>query len=200
MSSPIQIGITTNAAAVIRQVENLPPTMAQKIAVAMDQENELTTGAIQAKHLTGAGPFPVEQHRLGVRSNRYRLSLRPSKAVVAGNNIESAIGTNLRGYPRAHEFGFVGTVTVRAHLARHHALDVFNLRGRTVKGYQIPGIGKGDRKTRVAEGFVTIRAHAMKMNIPARAPISTGIQERAPNYRRAVSAAILAAWQQPPAP
>lgn len=91
-----------------------PETLKRVVAKGLTRGTLLLVGQIQAKHLTGKGPFPVAQHKLGVISGRLRQSLRGTPARIEGDNVVSSIGTVV-SYARAHEFGFSGRVNVRAH-------------------------------------------------------------------------------------
>lgn len=189
MSEAINIGLDSNAAEIGAKLDAFPAEMANAIAATLDHENELTIGQIQTRKLSRRGPTT-----LGVISNRLRLSIRRTDAIVQGMVIDSAIGSNVK-YMGVHEFGFHETVLVREHRARHHALDVFSVRGKIIPGWQMTDLGTGKHgKSRIAEGFVTVRAHHMTMNIPARAPIRTTIAERSADYRAAISNAIINAW------
>ncbi len=52
---------------------------------------------IQAKRLTGKGPFPVSQHKLGVVSGRLRQSIQATEARIEGDSVISSIGTAAAG-------------------------------------------------------------------------------------------------------
>jgi phage gpG-like protein len=112
----------------------------------MTKSLEIVTGRIQEKRLSGKGPFPVEEHRLGQVTQQLTRSTRstPAKVTSTGTQavIEGSIGASVR-YAAVHEFGFLGEVQVKA----------FKRKGRSVKAYQ------------------------RRMNIRARAPFQTGINE-----------------------
>ena len=183
----IEIELTSNAQDVVAHLREFPPMMLQAIARAMDLENELTVGHIQAAHLTGRGPFPVEEHKLGVISDRLRPSVRPSPAEIEGQSVISAIGSNV-AYAGGHEHGVDRMVTVAAHQRR---LSIGNGKAKV-------WFDKGGHVRKAAAGKVAtgqVREFQRHMRMPARAPITTGIQERAPNYSRSISAAIISAWE-----
>ena len=191
MSTQIKIQLDPQAERIIAGLQTLPTRMVGYIAAAMNQENLRTVSHIQAKHLTGIGPFPVEEHRLGVVTNRLRQSLRASEAQqVSGGKIESAIGSNVK-YAAIHEFG--GRIHKPARQAKvRHRLDA---RGNLVKqlgNANLLVFAKGNN-TRARETQVEIPAHDVDM--PERAPIRTGIAECLPNYSRTISAHIVAAWK-----
>lgn len=104
--------LTPDVEAALRGLK--PDALRKAIARGMHRGTLLIKGRIEAQRLTGKGPFPVSQHRLGVVSGRLRQSLRMSGPVVSGDTITTSIGTNVE-YAAAHEFGFNGSVKVRAH-------------------------------------------------------------------------------------
>ncbi len=186
MSEFIQIDVTSNAQEVLLRVKGFPPRMALAVAKALDEENELTVGYIDAQKLSRRGPTT-----LGVRSNRLRSSVRASKATVSGAVINSAIGSNVV-YAGAHEYGFDGNVTVRSFFRKNHRSDQ-----SSASAEFNPKTGKIRKiKPRLAASGVShVRSFNRHMRIPERAPIRTGIRERSPRYSAAISAAIVAAWE-----
>lgn len=173
----LAINITTNAAQAAAQLRGAPKRMIAGIKRALDEENQYTKGHIETAKLSVRGP-----KTLGVRSNRLRESVNATKAVAVADGITSSIGSNVK-YAGVHERGFTGTVQVSSHRRKFSAFDVHS-RGP-----------RGGRGKKVASGVVFVRAHAMKMNLPAREMFRTGIEERTQNYAASVSAAIVAAWQ-----
>lgn len=176
MPGSFQIPITSNAAEIAAKLGTFPSKMGAAIVRVLNEENELTVADIAQNKLSQRGP-----KTLGVVDNRLRPSVRKSDAVVSGAETISGIGSNV-GYLAPHEFGFKGTVRVKAHKRRIIAYDRYRQTrgGNFVKTQSgIPGV---------------IRAHSMQMNLPERAPIRSTIAERAPRYTEAISAGILAAW------
>ena len=174
MSTEIQIA--SNAKEVLAQVQGFPKEMSAAIARTLDKQNELSVGYIQKTKLSQRGPTT-----LGVITNRLRGSIRKSNAVVRGDAVESAIGSNV-AYAGVHEFGFDGTVNVKSFSRSNHRGDQFTVSKR------------GSRK-QTASGVSFVRSFQRHMRMPARAPIQTGIAERSANYTEAISAAIVAAWE-----
>jgi phage gpG-like protein len=175
----VRVKITTDAAKVVAKLDAFPRKMALEIAAAMDKENQLTVGHIVATKLTSAGP-----QFLNRRTGRLGGSARASEAVVTGNNVSSAIGTNVR-YGAVHEFGFRGTVAVKAHRRKDPAGDRYKRSGT-----------RRSIRMKSASGVAFVRAHSRHVNFPARKMFETGVGERVEAYSTAVSAAILRAWQQ----
>ena len=190
----INIGIDSNAEQACRQLGEFPPPMLRAIAHAMDAENELTKGWIEFQHLTAPGataPLPASEHRLRTVSHRLKESMRKSDAVIQGQAVESTIGSNVI-YAAPHEFGFDGIVTVAAHQRRlpigaGKAGVVMDAAGHIKRDRWGKPLKKEARFGQVCE----FKRH---MRLPARAPITTGIQERAANYSRSISSAIVEAW------
>lgn len=149
----------------------------------MDTQNQFTVDAIAEKRLSGKGPFPVEQHRLGERTHRLRPSLRRTNSVVTGGAVEGSIGTNVE-YAGVHEFGFEGEVTVAGHARKRFAMQTF------------VGVGKRNPRRKVRKADVTVGAFKRHMKVLARAPITTGVEERIPATGLAVSRAIVTAWEE----
>lgn len=105
---------------------------------------------------------------LGVISNRLRGSARAVAAVVRGSSVESGIGSNVK-YAGVHEFGS-RPYTIRPKSARF-------LRFATPRG-------------------VVFARQVNHPGLPARAPFSTGIEERSENYSTALAEAIEEAWSK----
>lgn len=204
------VELTSNAQAVLETAERIPDELAEAIAKAMDTENQLTVGHIVKTKLSRRSATT-----LGVVTNRLRGSLRATKSKAKSREVTSSIGSNVR-YAGVHEFGFRGTVTVGAFTRRNPRGDKFNFlaRGKAsrdagiVNDYNISrkmaealgGFGKGGRARiflkKTSSGVSFVKAHKRKLNFPARAMVSTGIEERAENYQRTLSAAIEEAWSK----
>ena len=203
MSDSIQIQLAPAAVALLRSSDTWPAQVLQALRKSTDLQNELTVGHIQATRLSGKGPFPVDEGRLGVVTNRLRSSLRPAAATVNGTQIESSLGSNVR-YAGAHEFGFEGSVTVRAHTRTNPRADLVSFRGQQGRRDALAGafltasgrIRKG--VVPVASAVVSVRQHTAQRSVPARAPIRHGIEDRAADYGRAYSAAIITALRPTP--
>lgn len=200
MTDPLIISLSPEAVQLLRNAPAWPARMRAAMIRATDLQNELTVGHIQSERLTGTGPFPVEQGKLGVVTNRLRGSVRPAKATASGMTINSSIGTNVV-YAGAHEFGFSGSVTVRAHTRTDARFDVLEHRGgtgtRLALGDSVKTAG-GNLKSgvkKIASGVVTVREHTADLNIPARAPIRRGINDRLSDYGSSLSTAVVESFR-----
>lgn len=138
----------------------------------------------QKERFTGNGPFPVSENRLGVVSGRMRRAIYARAATITADGYEAKIGAAVE-YFAAHEFGFNGTVQVPQHQREAYSVNRA-ARTRTSK--------KGKEFSVRANQFSvlpgSVRAHARKVNIPARKPMRTAIEQHG---ARILSAAIKAA-------
>ena len=182
MSEGLQIELSQDAKDIIARL-GATDWLLRAVAVELNRQNQFTVDAIAEQRLTGKGPFPVSEHRLGERTHRLRPSLRRTQAEVSGSSVTGSIGTNVV-YAAAHEFGVEEDVTVRPHARKQFKMQTFGA---------LFGARKVRRKVRQADRFVGTFKRRLKL--PARAPITTGVEERMPATGAAVSAAIVAAWR-----
>jgi hypothetical protein len=180
-----------------------------RVCHTIDRLNQLTIGHIQRDYLSQRGPLT-----LGVITNRLRGSIRASLAYPDGSTVRSGIGSNVV-YAAAHEFGFDGTVNVKAHQRRSVGSDRYHVAGVTVsritslrmglltksqagKAAVESGKYKFSRKPATPAktgGVVNVKAHQMQMHIKARHYVSNGIKDRLQGYGNALSTAILSFWK-----
>jgi hypothetical protein len=139
----------------------------QSIARGLRLGVELAVGRLSQRRLTGKGPFPVAQSRLGVVTGRLRQSVRGGigPARIQGQTATVSIGSKVR-YAAAHEFGFSGRVRVAAHRRRGHT------RGQVT----IPAHN--------------VRAHQRLLKIPERKPIRTGLRDAMPLIEDKIKTAV----------
>ena len=174
-------------------MQTLPTRVVNYIAAAMNRENLYTVSHIQRAHLTGRGPFPVEEHKLGVVTNRLRQSLWATEAQqVSGGKLESAIGTNVK-YIFPHEFGGRIHHPARQMKVRHKTDARGNLVKQLTNSNLLIFAKSGAKRARET----TVQGADYDVDMPERAPIRTGIQECLPRYSRSLGAAIVEAMQPP---
>lgn len=178
MMFEVIITLSPEARGLLARAQAWPVTMMRGIARAHDQQNELTIGQAKLNKLSRRGP-----KTLGVVTNRLRSSLTRSAARISGDQVASGIGTNV-GYAGVHEFGFTGTVQVKSFTRRVRSRDVA----------AIGQHGQPLKNKIIASGVTTVRAHAMRMNLPERSFIRSTLTERTPEYSRAISSEIVAAF------
>jgi phage gpG-like protein len=99
---------TENLQLVIREIGTLPDRAMQAAAKGLSAGLQYAVGLAQRKYLSGPRP-----QRLGVVTARLRNSLT-SRVDVFPDRLVGRIGTNVP-YGAFHEFGFHGSVNVRAH-------------------------------------------------------------------------------------
>ena len=108
MSVAITIQLSPQAIALAEKYKRAPQEFPQAIKRGMTRALAIVSGRIQEKRLTGHGPFPVVEHRLGERTGQLKLRTRstPAQIVATGNNVEvtGAIGSSVR-YAAFNEFG-----------------------------------------------------------------------------------------------
>ncbi|KAF0176439.1 MAG: phage virion morphoproteinis protein [Limisphaerales bacterium] len=186
----MNLPLTSNARQILAELHGKPRRIMQAIAAALDTQNELTVSHIKEKRLSGKGPFPASEGRLGVKTNRLRNSLRRSRAVISGSAVDSAIGTNVE-YAGIHEFGglisrkpFSGVVRLRT-----------NADGSLLRNARGGARFAGLRHKRTRDAAFSSAGHSTTM--PARRPIGSGIEDKAPDYSRRISDAIVTAWNAP---
>ena len=190
MSEAITIKLTPQAEALLRTVQELPSWGMDAVCIGMDRANQIALANIQRKHLTGQGPFPVDEHKLGVRSGRLRGAAWASPAVATGTQVSSAIWDNVK-YAQIHEFG--GTV--------HHPARTGTARLRTdAQGTLLKQVANANllvfaRASHKRVKEVAYKAEAYDVEMPERAPFRTGIAEVFVQYSKMVSAELVSAWR-----
>jgi hypothetical protein len=108
MSVAIQITLSPQAVAIARKWKGAPTEFPQAIKRGMNRSLAIVSGRIQLSRLTGKGPFPVVEHRLGERTGQLKLRTRatPAQIKAAGSTVEvvGAIGSSVK-YAAYNEFG-----------------------------------------------------------------------------------------------
>lgn len=196
MSDLLKIEIRSDAAEVMKKVAAYPQVLTGAVAAAMDRRNNLTVGHIVATKLTAAGPKFLNRD-----TGRLGGSARATKAVAAGASVSSSIGSNVL-YAGLHEYGFTGTVLVKAFMRKAPSGDRFSLRGSIVSRVLATKLGAFGKNGRARSGvsqtssrIAMVKPHSRKMNLPARAMFRTGIDEQLPFYKEDISNAIVKAWE-----
>jgi phage gpG-like protein len=188
MSYRMAIALNPQAAALVAGAPRWPERAVGALCRAIDLENQLTIGWAQARHLSRRGPTT-----LGVVTNRLRPSLNATPAVAVDGQIVSTIGSNVR-YAGVHEFGFVGTVQVKAHTRKVHTYA-----GGAKLVSHLTKAGKIVKKKAkiLSSGVQSVRAHPMKMNVKERSFVRSSLTERESDYGAALSAAVIASVTPP---
>ena len=108
MSVSITIQLSQQAIALSEKFKRAPQEFPQAIKRGMTRALAIVSGRIQERRLTGHGPFPATEHRLGERTGQLKLRTRATPAVVTseGNTavVTGAIGSSVF-YAAFNEFG-----------------------------------------------------------------------------------------------
>lgn len=154
-----------------------------RLAQALHRAGLEIVGAAVKGRFSGKGPFPISDHKLGVRSGRLRRAIRVTKPQVNLRTGEIAMqfGANVV-YFSIHEFGFQGQVGVRQHTRRLAGPQKFR-RGKLTKAYQTRLKQRITRRNLAGAtpgnaGGTTVRAHRRKVDMKARAPLGTQLKDR----------------------
>lgn len=182
----VEIFIDAKHKEAVKELQKYPDKLAKAIMDAFTKETHEAVRHITIKRLRGSGPFPVSLHKLGHVTGQWSRSLTWEGPFRKGNEVRVLIGAmkataDALSYGAAHEFGFKGNVRVPA-------TDVDEHRRRLRKP-------TGRRKYAKVRAHKR-KAHTKKVNIPARAPISFGIQDRTQDFARAIGQAIQSAWKE----
>ncbi len=184
------VSIPPGSEALRQRLLTYPQDAMGAMARGMDKGLQLLLGVITRERFTGEGPFPVSDGRLGVKTNRLRLSLRSSASEIEGDTVKGALGSNTR-YFGVHEEGFEGDVNVRS-FTRQVSPTQFTKKGG--------GLSKEQRKTKASRetalGTETVKAHTRHMRMPARGPMRHGIADHGDIVPRELSRALKAFWEK----
>jgi len=165
MTTTVEIQLSPQALALQESLRKAPEDFKQAVRRGLDTATQEVASRIRSRRLTGKGPFPVEEHRLGQVTGLLYGTTDATPAIVISEGdqatITSSIGTPMP-YAAAHEYGFSGTETVKAHLSQSKKGKVFH-----------------------------VRAYNRRMNIPARAPFQTGVEENLEYITQTIDAEIL---------
>ena len=188
-----RIELSDGAKKVLQGLQTLPGWGMAAIARGLEKALVWEAGRIQERRLTGKGPYPVEQHRLGEVTKRLRDSVTTSAPTVSGNTATGGIGTmgSAVKYAAIHEYG--GTIrhkprtgTVRLRTTATGALLRQGARATLA-------VFAGAKHKRAVERTFTSREYEVEM--PARAPFGTQIAEDADRLGAIISRELLRAWE-----
>jgi len=191
MATETKIELSAEAKQIIEDLKTMPEWATAAISKGMEKANQFTMAHIMQVHLTGNGPFPVSEHKLGVRSSRLRGGLFASRPVVVGERVQSAIGDSVK-YAVIHEFGGRIKHPPRSGSVRLRT-DASGALLRHGKNGKLATFAKASHK-RAKE--VKFNAAGYEVEMPERAPVRTGIQEKFQEYGEAIGLEIVKAWNQ----
>jgi phage gpG-like protein len=143
---------------VIARLEALGPEISRSLSRAVTKLGLDLQRHVQARKLTGQA--------LRVRTGTLRSSINFSGVQQTATAITGSVGTKVK-YAGVHEFGFAGTVNVRAHL--RHVKQVF---GRPIAATQ------------------NVRAHSRRVNLPERSFLRAALREMEPQIKAGLEHAL----------
>lgn len=168
------IGFTSNYPIVVAKLNAVPAAMRAGLLRSMRRGLEMIRTMSQREYLSGPRPS-----RLGVVTTRLRNSIA-TDVRDDGADITGRIGTNV-AYGAYHEFGFRGTVNVRAHqrvvsvLKGGRRISTNTLRGairekgtRTIVGYKRSTADGLASKPGLVGNVVTVSAHKRTLHYAGR--------------------------------
>src|ERR1017187_439576 len=89
-TTSIEFKLTPRAQAILDGLKTMPAWMMDAICLGMDRANAVALANIQRNHLTGKGPFPPEEHRLGRVSGNLATQAWASSATASGSTVTSS--------------------------------------------------------------------------------------------------------------
>jgi hypothetical protein len=108
MSATITIQLSPSAIALTDKFRSMPQELPQAIKRGMTRGLLIVAGRIQERRLTGRGPFPVTEHRLGERTGQLKLRTHSTEATIQSTGeqatVSGAIGSSVK-YAAYQEFG-----------------------------------------------------------------------------------------------
>jgi len=179
----IQIELTPGSLAFLKRFETLPAEVLEGIRRGMDKVLDYTVSDIKEKRLSGKGPYPVAEGRLGQVSSQYFESLRTSPPrIIDENTVTGAIGTRVK-YARIHEYGGVIKRTVKPGKVRLRT----DRNGELLRNGNLAIFAnKTHADSRVRE-VAYAGGGSYEIHIPARAPIGHGVADNAATFSRAIA-------------
>ncbi|WP_026470034.1 hypothetical protein [Alkanindiges illinoisensis] len=142
------------------------------VASIREQYRKITTnveqsiGRLTLKLLTRVKVNKLSGQVLNVRTGRLRRSIT-QKVVNTPSQITGIVGTNVE-YARAHEIGFNGQVSVKAHLRQIKMAWGKSITPRTVE----------------------IRAHSRQVNLPEKSFLRSALTDMAPEIRQTLQQSV----------
>jgi hypothetical protein len=185
MDAPIFIvELTPESLEAVKRLKDLPYKIPLAMKRGVDAAMPQVIADIKSNRLSGKGPFPPSQHRLGEVTGALKGAVvpLPSRTEVTETTATVTGGLTVPGiiYAPVHEFGFVGSESVRPFVRRLTVQrQVLTERGILS--------GRSRKRSVTTSREVNVRGFTRNMNIPARAPFRTGMAENLPKIRAAIN-------------
>src|SRR5215510_11818953 len=119
----VNVTITPASMAYLKKLTDMPKEVPSAVKRGLDSGLAIVKDRLVNRRLSGAGPFPVSQHRLGERTGLLKATVE-TRSVIQGNKVIGYIGSDVP-YAGVHEYGAVIS-------AKHAPFLVFKVLGKVV--------------------------------------------------------------------
>lgn len=165
--------------ALMAHLTAFPDRLAKSVVRAMNRVTIGVQAHVKADKLSG--------QVLHVQTGTLRRSIN-REVRVNGGEIEGIVGTNVE-YAAAHEYGFHGTVTVRAHIRRIST----SIKSQAI-GSMHNRVGRAS-KNKYFKGYADVREHSRKVDLPERSFLRSALKDYLPVAQVEFQRALLEAWK-----
>ena len=160
--------MSVNDRVVMQRLKNFPSNVRKNLLVAVTRLSLLVQRSVKEDKLSG--------QVLHVRTGTLRRSIN-REVTNDSAGVYATVGTNV-AYGHIHEYGFTGTVNVRAHTRRSRAQMQMKKSG-------VKPVGE-----------VLVRAHTMDMVMPKRSFLRSTLSDFRPRIQKDLSEAVLVALKE----
>lgn len=179
-----------NFAVAIRSLQTIDLRVLQACARGLKSGLDHAVDVTRLEFLSGPRP-----EKLDVQTTRLRGSIA-SEVTLNEKGVTGRVGSNL-SYSAFHEFGFVGSMTVRAHSRFFSAFNAGGLRvkpmRRTIRdaagnivGFKESAAGAAAREGHPFVFTVQVKAHARKLNYKGRPFVRPALEKSLPVIQREI--------------
>jgi len=120
----VKVNIDAKSVAYLKKLSDMPKEVPAAIQRGLDEGLQIVKQNLQQRRLSGQGPYPPSEHRLGVITGLLHASVYTS-TVVQGNKVIGRIGSDVP-YAGVHEYGMVIS-------AKNAPFLVFKVLGKTIR-------------------------------------------------------------------
>lgn len=162
-----QIVVSMRAEALLARLAGTGAALQSGMRRAVERLSIIVQGGVKEGKLTG--------QVLHVRTGTLRRSIN-RRITEDSSGVFATVGTNVR-YAAAHEYGFDGEVTVKAHTRRAQ-------QQMALKGKKRPG---------KSEGTINVRQFTRHMHLPEKSFLRSELRDRTPQIQQDLRSAALEA-------
>ncbi len=163
----MELTVSVRGEALLARIAGMPDRLQSNMRTAVERLSIVVQTGVKEGKLTG--------QVLHVRTGTLRRSIN-RKITDDSSGVFATVGTNVK-YAAAHEYGFDGDVTVRAHTRRAQ-------QQMALKGKKRPG---------KSEGTINVRQFTRHMHLPERSFLRSELRDRTPEIRETLRQAALRA-------